>query len=374
MGAALVTISLIYWVVKKIAKWYLGLQNTAEPFQLQVSNTVGALFGGAIALAISLSVALFALLLSSTNSYYEQVMAENATYIAFYMLVILGIYFPLSSFKGPEFATTWMTLYYILTWIQSISTVTIVFDAIGRYGAITFGDEPCLRARLGNSSIANPVVYSTLFLLVGLLSRLLLLLSFTFKAIGMWFQLLRSGENDPKAALNPPPSRGKTFNLRLRSAMSDSEALSLLVALPLCIFGFSMVLGWLMVRFLYSLLTKQATTIEESKSSLRQYLESIPEVMDSGFDKASSAAWFLSFLSLPLIWLDVAFVVRVRDAMSIVAGSSWIENQMGFGQILALFIWMPVIVGYMMSLGRSKTIFSRTSEGYANSSSKSSKL
>src|SRR2546421_6255852 len=101
------------------------------------------------------------------------------------------------------------------------------------------------------------------------------------------------------------------------------------------------------------LFTNRRLNRERLRELEGQYLERIPALMEWCFEQTSYGAWFLSFLSVPLMWLDVAFILRVRRAMSVVAGPTWIENQFGFGQILAVFLWMPVVLGFTLTLGTS---------------------
>jgi hypothetical protein len=118
IGASLVTLSFMFWVLCKISdlRSSTSQTNAKGVLRISASSTLGALAGGTIALSLSMSVALLVLLARrEASSSYEQIMAENATYISFYMLMILGSYFPLSSFKGSEFATTWMALYYVFS-------------------------------------------------------------------------------------------------------------------------------------------------------------------------------------------------------------------------------------------------------------------
>jgi hypothetical protein len=298
MGAGLVTISLLYWLFKTITDWSLGsnVSGSRGPFRLAASHTLGALFGGAIASALSLGVALFVLLVRDGNSYYEQVMAENATYIAFYILIILGIYFPLSSFKGPEFATTWMSLYYLLVWIQLISLFAVIYDAINNYETIQFGNQPSLQAQLGGSPANNPVVYSILFLMVGGISRIFLIFSFTFKALGKWFNLYASWKTEPSDNALSKNQRRKN---RIRQVFADAESLSLLIAVPLFIVGIFVIGSLLILYFILSLFFNRPLDGKRLGELRRQYYEEIPRLMEWCFGKASYGAWFLSFLHSP---------------------------------------------------------------------------
>jgi hypothetical protein len=86
----------------------------------------------------------------------------------------------------------------------------------------------------------------------------------------------------------------------------------------------------------------------------RRYHQTLPDWLESCFEKASYSVWALSLVSFPLMWFDVAFILRLRRAMSVVGGSAWIENQVGFGQILALLIWVPVMVSFTLTLSKSR--------------------
>jgi len=67
----------------------------------------------------------------------------------------------------------------------------------------------------------------------------------------------------------------------------------------------------------------------------------------------SNGAWILAIVSVPFMWLEAAYILRLRNAMKTISGPAWIENQWGFGQILALLIWMPVVVGFTLAFGKS---------------------
>ena len=104
---------LIYWVIKTLTDWRRGRGPNSDvirgPFRVAARYTLGALGGGALGLALSLGPAK-----SAVNSDYEQIMAENVIYISFYVLLVLGTYFPLSKFTGPDFATIWTCFYYVV--------------------------------------------------------------------------------------------------------------------------------------------------------------------------------------------------------------------------------------------------------------------
>jgi hypothetical protein len=176
MGAGLVTLSLLYWVTTKLPSVE---SHFWEPVRSSTRGSRDALFGGAVALSLSLSIALFVLLIENniptlTTSYYQQLLAENATYLSFYALCVLGAYFPLASLEGTEFAAVWTAVYYLVSWVQCMSLITFIFSAIDSYGTIQFGDRPCLKAQLGSSPINNPILYSIVFVALGAASRFLI--------------------------------------------------------------------------------------------------------------------------------------------------------------------------------------------------------
>lgn len=352
IGASLLTLSFIFWVLCKISDLRSGADkaNAKGLFRMSASSTLGALAAGTIALALSMSVALLVLLARrELSTSYEQIMAENATYISFYMLMILGSYFPLSSFKGADFATTWMALYYIFIWIQTLSFTAVVIDAINTSWYFGFGDMPCLRAELGGSPVNSPLTYSILFLIFGGLPRLLLLVSFTFKALMKWFQV----RDAKKVAEHNPATKLRGAKLWLQTALSDTEGISLMVAFPFFIAGLISYASLILIHFSCLYIASLGRDRWNWADHGRRLYKRMPTLLDSWFKWASYGAWVLSFLSIPLMWFNIAFVVRVRHAMGVVAGDTWSENQVGFGQVLALLIWAPVILGFALSLGQS---------------------
>lgn len=60
--------------------------------------------------------------------------------------------------------------------------------------------------------------------------------------------------------------------------------------------------------------------------------------------------------AIVLMWGVVAFMWVIRSNMQGSAGPSWTENTWGFGQILAMLVWAPVILSFMIILGTSHPI------------------
>lgn len=184
------------------------------------------------------------------------------------------------------------------------------------------------------------LAYTEIYLVLPCVFRALgsvhfLVFAFTFKAFGKWFQTYVSWKNEPSAT---GVSKKQVRIRRIRLVFSDVEAVSLLVAFPLFATGTTLVGMWLILYFMSGLLTNRRLNRERLREPTRQYVRRVPALIKWCFEQASYGAWSLSFLSVPLMWLDVAFILRVRRTMSVVAGPTWIENQVGFGQILALLL------------------------------------
>lgn len=53
---------------------------------------------------------------------------------------------------------------------------------------------------------------------------------------------------------------------------------------------------------------------------------------------------FIQTVAIAVMWTELVYLWKIRGIMSRIAGSTWQEGAWGFGQILALFIWLPPIV------------------------------
>jgi hypothetical protein len=88
-----------------------------------------------------------------------------------------------------------------------------------------------------------------------------------------------------------------------------------------------------------------------SKSTKIEFYNRLSRTMERSLTTLSYGAWILAIVAVPLTWLEVAYIIRLRNAMRSISGPSWIENELGFGQILALLLWMPVVVGFTLTFG-----------------------
>ncbi len=59
---------------------------------------------------------------------------------------------------------------------------------------------------------------------------------------------------------------------------------------------------------------------------------------------AFAARIFVEVVAITVVWVECVYLFKIRHIMGQVAGASWSENQWGFGQILALFIWAPPLL------------------------------
>ncbi|KAH8648308.1 hypothetical protein BGZ60DRAFT_521032 [Tricladium varicosporioides] len=71
---------------------------------------------------------------------------------------------------------------------------------------------------------------------------------------------------------------------------------------------------------------------------------------------------FIQTVAIAVMWVELVYLWKIRRIMSEIAGATWTEGSWGFGQILALFIWLPPIIdilGWLMlpewMLGGGKT-------------------
>ncbi|KAE8448475.1 hypothetical protein EG329_009356 [Mollisiaceae sp. DMI_Dod_QoI] len=53
---------------------------------------------------------------------------------------------------------------------------------------------------------------------------------------------------------------------------------------------------------------------------------------------------FIQTVAIVVMWVELVYLWKIRGIMSRIAGATWSEGTWGFGQILALFIWLPPIV------------------------------
>jgi len=66
-------------------------------------------------------------------------------------------------------------------------------------------------------------------------------------------------------------------------------------------------------------------------------------------------------VAIMVVWAECIYLYKIRGIMAGVAGpTSWSENQWGFGQILALFVWAPPLLSIGTTLGTSISCSSRS--------------
>jgi len=53
---------------------------------------------------------------------------------------------------------------------------------------------------------------------------------------------------------------------------------------------------------------------------------------------------FIQTVAIVVMWVELVYLWKIRRIMSEIAGATWSEGAWGFGQILALFIWVPPII------------------------------
>lgn len=59
---------------------------------------------------------------------------------------------------------------------------------------------------------------------------------------------------------------------------------------------------------------------------------------------------FIQTVAIAVMWVELVYLWKIRKIMSKIAGSTWSEGNWGFGQILALFIWLPPIIDILAHL------------------------
>lgn len=60
---------------------------------------------------------------------------------------------------------------------------------------------------------------------------------------------------------------------------------------------------------------------------------------------------FIQTIAIAVMWTELVYLWKIRTIMSQIAGDTWLEGEWGFGQILALFVWLPPIIDILGWLG-----------------------
>ncbi|KAH8586234.1 hypothetical protein B0O99DRAFT_75141 [Bisporella sp. PMI_857] len=53
---------------------------------------------------------------------------------------------------------------------------------------------------------------------------------------------------------------------------------------------------------------------------------------------------FIQTVAIVVVWVELVYLWKIRNIMAKIAGDTWLEDEWGFGQILALFVWVPPII------------------------------
>ncbi|KAF4627480.1 hypothetical protein G7Y89_g10681 [Cudoniella acicularis] len=64
----------------------------------------------------------------------------------------------------------------------------------------------------------------------------------------------------------------------------------------------------------------------------------------------------IQVIALVVMWVELIYLWRIRHIMSNIAGNTWSEGAWGFGQILALFVWLPPVLDLVMWLALPRKI------------------
>lgn len=62
---------------------------------------------------------------------------------------------------------------------------------------------------------------------------------------------------------------------------------------------------------------------------------------------------FIQTVAIVVMWVELVYLWKIRNIMAKIARDTWLEDEWGFGQILALFIWLPLIIDIVGWLGES---------------------
>lgn len=288
------TFSVICWGLRKAVDF--NQIPSLLPWFMAANNTRGALAGSAMGLSLSLSVALlfmeFTNLADDIGSYYELNIAMNATFITLNTLLV----FISINYRFLDLSgTEFERLAIVACCLTDCLFVLATFALVFTINdkGFEFGDTPCFIDRLGTSALNNPLFYTISFFIPALLARIALLVTILFKRI---------------------------------------------------------VSGAFLSR-------RQLTCIKPSSAQIAgEIITSLKENYLSWYSALTYIHLFITFLCIFSLCFEVVYMFRLRDAMKEIGGNAWSEGKMGFGQVLALLIWMPVIIVFIFSLGNTRTI------------------
>ncbi|CZR64906.1 uncharacterized protein PAC_14806 [Phialocephala subalpina] len=291
MGAFLVILSVICWGLGKVADF--SHIPSMLPWYMAAKNTRGVLAGSAMGLSFSLSVALlfmeFTNLADDIGSYYQLNIAMNATFITLNSLLV----FVSINYRLLEiFGTEFERLAIAACCVTDGLFVLATFALVFtiKDKGFEFGDTPCFEDRLGTKVFNNPLFYSLTFFVPAILARIVVFVTIVLKRI-------------------------------------DS--------------------GTLLPRRLLPYAKSSST------QKLDGFISSLEENYQSWYSTLTHIHLFIAFLCIFSLCFEVAYMFRLRDAMKTIGGNAWSEGPMGFGQVLALLVWMPVIMVFVFSLGNT---------------------
>ena len=289
MGSILVIFSAIFWMLGRV----INLDNipSLSPWFKAAQSSRGALAGCAMGLSLSLSVALlfmeFTSLVDDIGSYYQLNIAMSATFITFNTLLI---FVSMNYRLSDPLGIEFERLAIIAGCLTDCLFILATFALVFTIQdkGFEFGDKPCFVNRLGTSVLSNPLFYNVTFFVPVLLARIVLFATVLVK----WIM------------------SGAFFSRRLRPYISSSSA-----------------------------------------RTLGEIITSLEESYPFWYSALTHAHLFIAFLCIFSLCLETVHMLRLRDAMRKIGGNAWSEGQMGFGQVLALLLWMPVIMVFIFSLG-----------------------
>jgi hypothetical protein len=294
MGSLLVILNVICWVLGRV----INFENipSLSPWFKAAKGSRGALAGSAMGLSLSLSVALlfmeFTSLADDIGSYYQLNIAMSATFITFNALLVFA---SMNYHLFDLFGTEFERLAIVAGCLTDCLFILAIFALVFTIHdkGFEFGDKPCFVNQLGTSVLSNPFFYSMTFFVPALLARIILFATVLVKSVMSGTFLSRG----PLPYMSPSSAR---------------------------------------------ILGETITSLEES--------------YPSWYSALTHAHLFIAFLCTFSLCLETVYMLRLREAMKKIGGNAWSEGQMGFGQVLALLLWMPVIMVFIFSLGNSRTL------------------
>jgi hypothetical protein len=294
MGSLLVILNVICWALGRVI--HFDNIPSLSPWFKAAKSSRGALAGSAMGLSLSLSVALlfieFTSLADDIGSYYQLNIAMSATFITFNTLLV---FVSMNCRLFNLFGTEFERLAIVAVCLTDCLFILATFALVFTIHdkGFEFGDKPCFVDQLGTPVLSNPFFYSVTFFVPALLARIIL-----FATV-----LVKRMVSDTSFSRRPLPY------------ISPSSAR---------IFG------------------KIITSLEES--------------YPSWYSALTHTHLFIPFLCTFSLCLEAVYMLRLRDAMKKIGGNAWSEGQIGFGQVLALLLWMPVIMVFIFSLGNSRIL------------------